>query len=173
MIRGLIKIGLIVLACIVGYNYFFGTDEERDQSRKIFGQMKGLAGSAVSLIRAEKDKFNHGKYDQALDKLGTVYRGLRDKAKYLDEKVLGRLDNLEQRKQALEQELKALDAEPQAAAPAPADAKKVKKKNPKEDQLMAAKAADLERKKAELMKKLDDLARETESLTQDAEKSLE
>ncbi len=170
MIRSLIKIGLLLLVGILIYNFFFGTNVEKENSRKIFGQMKGLATSAVQLVKSEREKFDAGKYDKALDKIGGVYRGLRDKAQYLDEKVLTRLDDLEKRKAELQQEVDKIESDETAPVPAPPPTKKGLKRDKTAEETTSAKAADLDRRKKELLKKLDDLAKETESLTNDAEK---
>lgn len=171
MIGNLLKLGLTLLVGILIYNFFFGTDEEREQSRKVFGQMKGLATSAVELAKSEKEKFDHGKYDKVMEQLGGVYRGLREKAKYLDEKVLTQLDDLEGRKAKLQKELDQLEQD--EAAPAPPPAKKGAKRDPKAEEATASKAADLARRKAELQRELDKLARETEQLAKEAEKGIE
>lgn len=173
MIGKLIKIGLILLAGILVYNFFFGTDEEKENSRKIFGQLKGLAGSAVELVKSEKEKFDAGKYDGVLDKLGGVYSGLRDKAKYLDEKVLTRLDELERRKAELQKEADKLEQDEKTPVPAPPPAKKGVKRDKAAEETTAAKAAEMDRRKKELLRELDKLARETENLAKDAEKGLE
>lgn len=173
MIGQLIKLGLLLLAGILVYNFFFGTDAEKENSRKIFGQLKGLAGSAVELAKSEKEKFDAGKYDGVLEKLGGVYSGLRDKAKYLDEKVLTRLDELERRKAELKNEVEKLEQEektPPAPEPKP---KKGLKRDKTAEETTAAKAAEMDRRKKELLKELDKLARETENLAKEAEKGLE
>jgi hypothetical protein len=171
MIRSLLKLGLMLVAGILIYNFFLGTDEEKEQSRKIFGQLKGVAGSAVELVKSEREKFDHGKYDKALDKIGGVYQGLRSKAKFLDEKVLSRLDDLEKRKADLENDLEKLQQEDET--PVPAAPKKGIKRDPKAEEATSAKAADLQKRKADLQKQLDKLAKETDNLVNDAEKGVE
>jgi hypothetical protein len=173
MVRSLIKLGLLLVAGILVYNYFLGTDEEKEQSRKIFGQLKGVAGSAVELVKSEREKFDHGKYDKALDKIGGVYQGLRSKAQFLDDKVLSRLDDLEKRKAGLEKELNQLEKDDTLPEVAPVPAKKGLKKDPKTEEMNTAKAADLQKRKAELQKQLDKLAKETDTLVNDAEKGID
>lgn len=167
MIRNLIQLGLTLLVGILVYNFFFGTDSERDQSRKIFGQMRDLASSAVELARSEREKFDHGKYDKALEQLGGVYGGLRQKAQYLDSRVLGQLDQLENRKNNLQRDLDQL-ADDEAAAPA-APAKPRAKTTPKGGETTDERAEILARRKATIQRELDKLARETEQLAKDAE----
>ena len=65
MIRSLVKIGILLVGAILVYNYFFGTDTEKDNSRKIFGQMRDVVVSVGQLVKTEKNNFNAGKYDAA------------------------------------------------------------------------------------------------------------
>lgn len=167
MIRSLIKIGLLLIVGIIVYNYFFGTSEEKENSRKIFGQVGAVVGSVTQLVRTERDKFDAGKYDSALDKLGGAYKSIRSQAEFIDQKVLKRLDDLESRKSALQQELDAIEATD--TAPAPAPPKKGVKADPKAAEQTAAKAADQKRKKERLQRELEDLLKDSEQLLQEAQ----
>ncbi len=160
MIRSLLKIAALLIAGILVYNYFFGTNEEQENSRKVFGQIRGVVSSVGKLVSSEKDKFDAGKYDAALDKLGGVYKAIRTQARHVDEKVIKRLDGLEDRKVELEQELSEIEAEDNRISAAP----KPKKKDPKSME----QAADQLRRKAELFQELEKLVRDSESLLQDA-----
>lgn len=162
MISSLLKIAALLVAGILIYNYFFGSNDEQENSRKVFGQIRGVVSSVGQLVRSEKDKFDAGKYDAALDKLGGVYKAIRTQARHLDEKVIKRLDGLEDRKAELEQQLNEIEAGEQQAAAAPAN----KKKDPK----AVAKAADQTRRKEELFRELQSLVRDSDALLQDAEK---
>lgn len=166
MIRFLLKIGLILVAGILIYNFFFGTDVEKEQSRKVFGQVRGVVVSVGDLIKSERAKFDAGKYDNALDKLGDAYRVIRERAKFLDKNVMGELDDLERRKAALQQEVDSIQAADQQPTQ---PAKKGLKKDPKAEQQAAAKAADQQRRKEQLQKQLEDLVRDSERLLQQAE----
>jgi len=166
MIRSLLKLAALLIAGILVYNYFFGTNEEQENSRKVFGQIRGVVTSVGQLVRSEKDKFDAGKYDAALDKLGGVYKAVRTQAQHVDEKVIKRLDELENRKEDLEQELNAIEAGDQQAAKEPT----LKKKDPKAEKDKATKAADQIRRKGELLQELDQLIRDSDTLLQDAGK---
>ncbi|MBK8425019.1 MAG: hypothetical protein KA165_20335 [Saprospiraceae bacterium] len=168
MIRSLVKIGILLVVAILVYNYFFGTDTERDNSRKIFGQMRDVVVSVGQLVKTEKNNFNAGKYDAALDKLGDAYRAIRDRAQYVDEKVLKRLDELEDRKAQLQTEIDSIEKGDQAAD---ALAKKGLKKDAKSEQQKATKAADQKRRKEELQRELESLLRDSESLLKQAEEN--
>jgi len=162
MIRSLLKIAALLIAGILVYNYFFGTNEEQENSRKVFSQIRGVVSSVGQLVRSEKDKFDAGKYDAALDKLGGVYKAIRTQARHVDEKVIQRLSELEGRKSELEQELNEIEAGDQQAAAAP----KSKKKDPK----AVAKAADQVRRKEELFRELESLVQDSDALLQEAGK---
>jgi hypothetical protein len=170
MIRSLLKLAVLAIACILVYNRFFGTDEEKENSKKIFGQMRGMVVSVADLVKAEKTKFDAGKYDAALDKLGDAYRAIRQQAQHVDDKVIKRLDELEQRKTALQQELDGIEAaDQQSAAPANTSGKKTLKPDPKLEQAKVAKAADQARRKEALQKELEALLRDSETLLQQAQ----
>lgn len=168
MIRSLFKLGLLLVGAILVYNYFFGTSSEKENSRKIFGEMRDVVVAVGGLIKDEKAKFDAGKYDKALEQLGGAYRAIRERAEYVDQKVIKRLDELEQRKAQLEQDLNTIEQSDAApAAPAP---KKGIKIDPKTAEQTAAKAADLLRKKEKLQRQLDSLVKDSERLLQEAQK---
>lgn len=141
MIGFLVKLAVIVVVGVLAWNYFFGTAEEKAQSTKTFGQMKDVAVSVGQLAKSEKEKFDAGKYDAALDKLGETYKALREGAQKVDAKLLKRIDELEKRKQALQQELAGLHAD-----------------TGKGD------AADRERREAALGREVEQLTRDSEAL---------
>ncbi len=102
--RSLIKLGLILVVGILVYNYFFGTQEEKETSKEIFREVGDLGKATWDLLRSEKQKMDEGKYDDAFEKVGSLFDNLRDKAQELnDSEVLDRLAELEQRRQELEQ----------------------------------------------------------------------
>jgi hypothetical protein len=167
MIRSLIKLGLMLLAGVLVYNYFFGTDTEKESSKKIFGQMRDLVVSASDIVRSERQKFDSGKYDAALEKLGGAYRAVRDRAQFVDDKILKRLDGLEDRKAELEKELDTIEKNDQQTSSAPPPKKGVKA-DPKAAEQTAAKAADQERRKRFLQQELEALLRDSDKLLQEA-----
>ena len=105
MIRTLIKYGLLLVVGVVCYNYFLGTPEEQAHSKKIFQEVRGVGKEIGSLLKSEKQKFDKGKYDGALKKVKGVYDVLKDKAQYLDEKYMSKLDDLDHRRKDLEKRL--------------------------------------------------------------------
>ncbi|MCB9351095.1 MAG: hypothetical protein H6573_26860 [Lewinellaceae bacterium] len=107
MLRSLIKLALFLVAGILVYNYFFGTPEEKAQSREVFTDIKDLTKSAVGLLKSEKQKFNDGKYDDAVDKIGGLIDNLKGKAEQLENnrELLDQIADLQQKKNSLETKL--------------------------------------------------------------------
>lgn len=110
MIGFLIKIAVFAVIGILGYNYFFGTSEEKAQSGKVFGQVKEVAVSVGELAKSEKVKYDAGKYDTALEKLAGAYKTAREGTQKLDKNLLKRIDELEKRRDGLEAEIASIDA---------------------------------------------------------------
>lgn len=169
MIRSLLKLAAVLVAGILIYNYFFGTDTEKENSRKVFGQVRDVVVSVGNLVKTEKQKFDAGKYDVALEKLGGVYKAVRSQAQHLDESFIKRLDELEQRKLSLQQQLDTIDQnEPAAATPAPSG-KKSLKADPKAEKAKLQKAADQQRRKEQLQRELDELLKDSDELLKRAQ----
>lgn len=143
MIGFLLKLAVLLVIGILTYNYFFGSSEEKAQSEKTFSQMKEVAVSVGELAKAEKEKWDAGKYDTALEKLGATYKALREGAQKLDAGLLQRIDDLDQRKAQLQKELADIE----------------QSKAPPEQQA---------RRKAELIKELETLKRDSDALVKDS-----
>jgi len=114
MIGFLIKLLVFAVIGILGYNYFFGTSEEKAQSSKVFGQVKDVAVSVTELAKSEKEKYNAGKYDTALDKLASAYKTAREGAQKLDSSLLKKISQLEKRRAGLEEEIARIEEAEQA-----------------------------------------------------------
>lgn len=112
MVKSLLKLGLILVAAILVYNYFFGTVEEKAQSKEFFTEVKDLGKAAWGLLKTEREKFNQGKYDEAVDKVGGLFNNMRRRAQDLeDSDLINRIDQLERKRQALERQLDATEPE--------------------------------------------------------------
>lgn len=102
--RSLIKLGLILVAGILVYNYFFGDETEKAQSREIFEKVGDLGRAGINLLKTEKEKFDDGKYDDALDKIGGLFDKVRSKAEDLnDSELLRDISRLEDKRQELKE----------------------------------------------------------------------
>ena len=112
MIRTVIKLGLVLVVGILAYNYFLGTPEEKAQSQKVFDKVEDVFVSVGGLLKSEKEKFDAGKYDEALDRIGTAFDDLKNKAQELqDEDYLGQLRDLEEKRDALQNEVNKMAEE--------------------------------------------------------------
>lgn len=108
MIKGLLKLGLLLVIGIVLYNYFMGTPEEKAGSERIFSEIRDLGKSVANLVKAEKEKFDAGKYDSALEKIGEAFVNLKEKAieaKDNSGEFLDKINELELKKKDLEERL--------------------------------------------------------------------
>lgn len=168
MIRFVLKIGAVLVAGILIYNFFFGTGEEKEQSRKIFGQVKDVVVSVSQLVKAEKTKFDAGKYDAALEKLGGAYQAVRGQVQKLDASFIRRLDELEKRKAALQSEIDSIEQGDAELAQAPAP-KKGARADTKAEKAKVQKTADQQRRKEDLQRELDQLFKDSEALLQQAQ----
>ncbi|MDX2133385.1 MAG: hypothetical protein SFV52_01280 [Saprospiraceae bacterium] len=173
MVKYLLRIGLVLVVAILVYNYFFGTSAEKAQSRKIFGEVKTLVGSVAGVLEAEKGKFDAGKYDGVLDKLGGAFGSLHNHADKLDPAMIRELEQLEIRKKALEQELGEIrnaDAElaRMSTTPPPSGKRGLAKNNTQAEQAKTQKAADQTRRKEDLEQELERLIQDTDRLLQKA-----
>jgi len=100
MIKSVIKIGLLLIIGIVGYNYFFGDEQEKAQSKAIIGKTVDAAKAGVGLIKGEIDKFKEGKYDNALDKIGGLLSKAKNKAEEKGGDLINRIEDWEQNREA-------------------------------------------------------------------------
>lgn len=144
MIKSLIKLAFILLVGILVYNYFLGTPSEKQGAEKIFNEVKDVAVGIKDLVKSEKEKFDAGKYDKAVDKVGELLSTLRKNAREFDEKYLDRIGDLEKKQEELRDAVSHYDEE-KATQPEGSDS-------------------------SSLRKELDELLRETESLIEDMEK---
>lgn len=107
-------IGFVIFLAIVlvGYNFFWGTEEEKANSQAIVGQVASLTKSVTSLLSSEKEKYSAGKYDDAINKMSATFKNLKEKAKQLGasgSSMLKKVNQLEQEERALAEELHELD----------------------------------------------------------------
>ncbi|MBL7793525.1 MAG: hypothetical protein JNK77_14445 [Saprospiraceae bacterium] len=106
MLRSLLKLAVVLVLAILVYNYFFGTSEEKAQSKEIFGEVRDLGKAAWGLLKTERQKFNDGKYDEAVDKVGGLINTMKDRAERLeDSDLINKIDKLERKRKAIERQL--------------------------------------------------------------------
>ncbi len=106
MIRSLLKLGIFLVIGILTYNYFFGTSEEKEQSKAVVGKVVDVGKDAWALLRSERQKFDEGKYDTAVENVEGLFSKLRRTAEAVkDSEVLDRLKELETRRDRLEKRI--------------------------------------------------------------------
>lgn len=149
MIGFVIKLAIVVVIGVLGYNYFLGSAEEKAQSTKVFGQVKDVAVSVGELAKSEKQKYDAGKYDAALDKLAGAYQAAREGAQKLDAGMLRKIGELENRKDALKDEIEAIEQAEQSQ---------------KKGQSTEAKAARQAERKAALQREMQQLLADSNAL---------
>jgi len=102
--RSLIKLGLLLVVGILVYNFFFGSATEKAQSREIFEKVGELGKAGISLLKSEKEKFDDGKYDDALDKIGGLFEKVKGTAEDLkDSELLDDISRLEKKRKDIKE----------------------------------------------------------------------
>lgn len=102
----IVKWLIYLLIAVLVYNLFFGTEEEKAQSKEIFSKVGELGREAWGILKSEKQKFDQGKYDEAVTKVGQLYQQLNNTAQQLnDNRTVQRVAALERQRQEIEQQL--------------------------------------------------------------------
>jgi len=107
MIQKIISITILLVIGLLTYNYFFGTAQEREQAQDIFGKGAEVVGASADLLKAEYQKFNDGKYDEALNNINGLLSKLKEKGGEIDD-WKKRKEDWDQKKNDLE---KLLDSD--------------------------------------------------------------
>ena len=106
-----IPLTILLTVGLVGYNYFWGTAEEKKKSQEIVGKFKDLGSEVVGLLKSEHKKYDEGKFDDALAKISERINFLKDKtSKATDggKQMLDQLQSLDEQKKTLESQLAGL-----------------------------------------------------------------
>lgn len=111
-LRNLFTLAVILVLGILVYNRFLGDPEEQAQAKTTFQTIgkafKEVGGAVGTLLKSEKEKFDEGKYDQAMDKIGDLFKKMGEKAKDFGEKsdeYLDKLSELKKQKDALQEKI--------------------------------------------------------------------
>ncbi len=108
MIKNALKLLAVLVIGILIYNLFLGTDEEKQGAKRIVGEVKDVGVAVKDLLKSEKEKFDKGKYDKAVDKIESILSNLKRNASDFDEKYLQRIEELERKRKQLKEELDAV-----------------------------------------------------------------
>lgn len=94
MIRLIVTTAFFLVVGLLGYNYIFGTTQEKEQAQEIFNKSAEVIGAGVGLLKSEYQKFEDGKYDEALDNISNSLSKLKEHGSELH----GEIDSWEERK---------------------------------------------------------------------------
>ena len=111
MAKLILKLAAILVVVLLGYNYFFGTEAEKETSRRVVAQVGELTSSVFDLLKSEKEKFDQGKYDAAFTKLKTAIGIEKKRATELGtagRRCLEDCEHLEQQEMAIEAQFASL-----------------------------------------------------------------
>ncbi|MAT53365.1 MAG: hypothetical protein CMN32_02710 [Saprospirales bacterium] len=109
MIKALLKLLVILVIGILVYNYFLGTPQEKKGVEKIVKEFKDFGGSVADLLKSEKEKFEKGKYDDALDKIGNTLKDLKSSLEGKGDQYNDEINDLLKKKEQLSDELNKLE----------------------------------------------------------------
>jgi basic membrane lipoprotein Med (substrate-binding protein (PBP1-ABC) superfamily) len=98
MIKNILQILVVVVVGVLVYNFFLGTPEEKQNARTIFNEVKDVGVAVKDLLQSEKEKFDAGKYDNALDQIGNLFDNMKTEAREFDEQYLDRIEDLERKR---------------------------------------------------------------------------
>lgn len=105
MIKFAIRLLIILVIGIIGYNFFFGTTEEKESGQKIVRELKDVGVAVKDLLASEKEKLDEGKYDNALEKIGGLFEKVKNSVEKISPDAMDRLDRLERRRKDLAEEV--------------------------------------------------------------------
>lgn len=108
----LIRILIMLLLLVFAYNYFVGDEEEKKSTETVISNAKDLISSIGTVIKSEKEKYNDGKYDNAIDKLGNLFTAIQSNFGFHGSDPDKKLEKLEREKLEIEQEYLKLENEP-------------------------------------------------------------
>lgn len=112
MIRSVIKLGVLLVIGIVAYNFFLGTPEEKEKAKNtiskakeagkvIGGALLELGKDGVALLKEERAKFQEGKYDKAVEEVGSLISKIKNQVEGVGGEMLDRVNDLEKQKEAI------------------------------------------------------------------------
>ncbi len=99
MIRFIITTAFFLVIALLGYNYFYGTAQEKEQAQEIFSKGAEVVGAGADLLKSEYQKFQGGKYDEALNNINNLLSKVKEQGGELHEEI----DSWKQRKEHWDQ----------------------------------------------------------------------
>ncbi len=112
MLRFIISTAFFLVITLLSYNYFFGTAEEKEQAQEIFSKGAEAVGASAGFLKSEYQKYQGGKYDEALENVSHLVGKLKEQGGEL----FGEIESWKQRKNDWDQKKndlhQLLDANP-------------------------------------------------------------
>ncbi len=108
ILKYVVPLALMLAVFLVGYNYFWGNEDEQQQSKQIVAKLTDLGRDVFQLLHSEKQKYDAGKFDDALSKIGeriTFLKNQVNSATSGGQQLLDQLETLDQQKKAIEAQL--------------------------------------------------------------------
>ena len=103
MIKRLLSLAVMLIIGLLAYNLMFGDEADKENAKQITNGVK-------ELVRSTKEKYKNGEYNEAIGKIGDIFNNLKDKAdKVSNGEYADDIDALQQRKERLEEMLRALE----------------------------------------------------------------
>ncbi len=96
----LISLALFLIVGILVYNYFFGDEAEKARAKNVFSKTKELGLEIKDLVKAERVKYDEGKYDKIVNKIKNVV-GKDDE---LNDKYSSQLNEIDELQDELKRE---------------------------------------------------------------------
>jgi uncharacterized protein YoxC len=146
--KTILQILVVVVVFILAYNFFFGTQEEKQNAQEIFQEVKDVGVAVKDLLKAEKEKFDEGKYDNAIAKMRELFQNLESQAREVAPEYVDEIQGLERQRKDLQGQL---DQAKETTQDAGEQAKKIE----------------------DLNRSLDDLMKQTERIMQDIQEKTE
>ncbi len=114
MIGKLIRAALFLAVLVIGYNYFYGTAEEKAQSKEIVDGTKDVAKKATNSLKQflnrQKEKLDDGQYKETTDQIRDLVNDLKKRAEKEGVAIKEDVKNLELDNERLAEELREAGA---------------------------------------------------------------
>lgn len=93
---------ILILAAYVGYQYFFGQGEDKENAHLIVNETKDLGKAVGDFLSKQKEKYDDGEFDRLIDRVSDALASLKSDSAEKTEEVNDDLRDLKK-------ELKQID----------------------------------------------------------------
>jgi Skp family chaperone for outer membrane proteins len=105
----LAQFAVLLLTIWVGYNYFFGNEQERKAAEGVTSKVGSGIVALKDFAVANKDQLQLNNLKESAGKVGDVLKELGAKAKAMDEKYTAQYEDMKAKKQQLDDLLVKID----------------------------------------------------------------